>query len=54
MASGMKRVTKEELLERLSDYKDSDLVGVICSVQKDRESPCNEILMFFDPIENLL
>ena len=53
MAQGMERVTKKDLLEKLSAYKDDDFVGVISLVQDGKESECHQVLIFFHATENL-
>lgn len=53
MASSMERVTKAELMEKLSHLKDNDFVGVLASAQDGKESPCHEVLILFHPIDNL-
>lgn len=52
MASGMVRVTKKDLLNQLSDYKDNDFVGVLTLVQDGKESECHQVLIFFHATEN--
>lgn len=53
MASSMERVTKADLMEKLSHLKDKDFVGVLAAVQDGKENPCHEVLILFHPIENL-
>ena len=47
MASGMVRVTKKDLLNQLSGYRDDDFVG------DGKESECHQVLIFFHATENL-
>lgn len=54
MASSMERVTKADLMEKLSHLKDNDFVGVLASAQDGKESPCHEVLILFHPTENIV
>lgn len=54
MASSMHRVTKAELIDMLSSYKDKDYVGVLTAVQDGKENPCHEVLIFFKALEDLV
>lgn len=54
MASGMERVTKAELMEKLSAYNDKDYVGVLASVQDGKENPCHEVLILFKALDDLV
>ena len=47
MASSTERVTKDELVDMLKDYKDNDFVGVIFSAQDGKESQCHKVLVFY-------
>lgn len=51
MAQGMRRVSKEELLEVLKRYDDQDFVGVIFSACRDLKSPQHDVLVFYDAME---
>lgn len=53
MAQGMERVTKKELVQKLSVYNDNDFVGVISLVQDGKESECHQVLIFFHATDNL-
>lgn len=52
MASSMHRVTKAELMEKLSAYNDKDYVGVLAAVQDGKEKPCHEILILFKALDD--
>lgn len=54
MASSMHRVTKAELLEKLSAYNDKDYVGVLAAVQDGKENPCHEVLILFKALDDLV
>lgn len=54
MASSTYRVTKAELIKKLSDYKDKDYVGVLAAVQDGKENPCHEVLIFFKALDDLV
>ena len=54
MASSMERVTKADLMQKLSHLGDNDFVGVLASAQDGRESPCHEVLILFHPTENIV
>lgn len=54
MASSTKRVTKKDLLEWLKKFEDKDFVGVFVAVQENKDAPCHEVLMLFQPTEKLL
>lgn len=53
MASSMERVTKADLMHKLSHLKDDDFVGVLAAAQDGMENPCHEVLILFHPISNL-
>ena len=52
MAQSMMRVTKQDILNILRDYKDKDFVGVVFSAQDGNESPCHQVLVFFHATED--
>ena len=51
MAQGMRRVTKEDLLEVFKRYNDQDFVGVIFSACRDLKEPQHDVLVFYDALE---
>ena len=54
MASSMERVTKADLMSKLSHLKDNDFVGVLAAAQDGKESPCHEVLILFHSTENIV
>lgn len=54
MASSIDRVTKADLISKLSNLKDDDFVVVLAAAQDGKESPCHEVLILFRPTENIL
>ena len=53
MAQSMIRVTKRDVIEMLNTYEDKDFVGVILEAQDGKESPCHQVLVFFNATENI-
>lgn len=54
MASSMERVTKSDLMRKLSHLKDNDFVGVLAAAQDGKENPCHEVLILFHPTEDIV
>ena len=53
MAHSMQRMSKEDLLKILEQYKDSDFVGVMFTASRDIHTPQSTVFVFYDKVSEV-